>query len=134
MLEIASKTWKIHELISVQNHLQSLHSPFCYQFFIYALFVYRFAFSETLKQMYGVRSSQEFLPPMPSDGRTWSVMQSWALPTRSFLEFVMFSRSARSFSYLCDSVVQKFIHWLTVVDNFPYLQNVYRCTRCANVR
>ncbi|KAK9088788.1 hypothetical protein Scep_027870 [Stephania cephalantha] len=26
------------------------------------------------------------------DGSTWSVMQSWVMPTRSFLEFVMFSR------------------------------------------
>ncbi|KAL0538154.1 hypothetical protein IC582_027155 [Cucumis melo] len=52
----------------------------------------KFAFSETLKMMYGIKSDQEFLPPMPADGYTWSAMQSWALPTRSFLEFVMFSR------------------------------------------
>ncbi|KVH91086.1 hypothetical protein Ccrd_006880 [Cynara cardunculus var. scolymus] len=32
------------------------------------------------------------LPPMPVDGDTWSVMHSWAMPTKSFLEFVMFSR------------------------------------------
>jgi hypothetical protein len=32
------------------------------------------------------------LPHMPNDGDTWAVMQSWVLPTRSFLEFVMFSR------------------------------------------
>ncbi|XP_010556580.1 PREDICTED: uncharacterized protein LOC104825864 [Tarenaya hassleriana] len=51
----------------------------------------RFAFNETLKKMYGVKHLDS-LPPMPEDGDTWSVMQSWALPTRSFLEFIMFSR------------------------------------------
>lgn len=52
----------------------------------------RFAFSEALKRMYGLKYNLESLPPMPVDGDTWSVMHSWALPTRSFLEFVMFSR------------------------------------------
>lgn len=52
----------------------------------------KFAFSETLKKMYGLKHDLESLPPMPQDGDTWSVMQSWALPTKSFLEFVMFSR------------------------------------------
>ena len=52
----------------------------------------RFAFSETLKRMYGIKHDLNSLPPMPEDGGTWSVMQSWALPTKSFLEFVMFSR------------------------------------------
>ncbi|GLU00759.1 hypothetical protein SLE2022_181040 [Rubroshorea leprosula] len=51
----------------------------------------RFAFSEAFKRMYGVEQDLNSLPPMPEDG-TWSVTQSWALPTRSFLEFVMFSR------------------------------------------
>ncbi|KFK30705.1 hypothetical protein AALP_AA6G017100 [Arabis alpina] len=51
----------------------------------------RFAFNETLKKMYGIKNLDS-LPPMPEDGDTWSVMQSWAVPTRSFLEFVMFSR------------------------------------------
>uniref|UniRef100_M4C9S0 Glycosyl transferase family 1 domain-containing protein n=1 Tax=Brassica campestris TaxID=3711 RepID=M4C9S0_BRACM len=51
----------------------------------------RFAYNETLKKMYSVKNIDS-LPPMPEDGDTWSVMQSWALPTRSFLEFVMFSR------------------------------------------
>ncbi|XP_027334148.1 uncharacterized protein LOC113848922 isoform X2 [Abrus precatorius] len=37
-------------------------------------------------------NDMDSLPPMPVDGDTWSVMQSWALPTRSFLEYVMFSR------------------------------------------
>lgn len=50
------------------------------------------AFSESLKRMYGIKHELEFLPLMPQDGDTWSVMQSWVLPTRSFLEFVMFSR------------------------------------------
>ncbi|KAI4328856.1 hypothetical protein L6164_021179 [Bauhinia variegata] len=52
----------------------------------------KFAFSEALRSMYGVKGDLDSLPPMPIDGDTWSVMQSWALPTRSFLEFVMFSR------------------------------------------
>ncbi|XP_059636106.1 uncharacterized protein LOC132278330 [Cornus florida] len=52
----------------------------------------RFAFSEALKQMYGIKHEQNYLPPMPVNGDTWAVMHSWALPTRSFLEFVMFSR------------------------------------------
>lgn len=48
-----------------------------------------------MRRMYGLKDDTEFLPPMPVDGDTWSVMLSWALPTRSFLEFVMFSRCAR---------------------------------------
>ncbi|KAF7826114.1 Glycosyl transferase [Senna tora] len=52
----------------------------------------KFAFSEALRRMYGIKDDLDSLPPMPGDGNTWSVMQSWALPTRSFLEFVMFSR------------------------------------------
>lgn len=52
----------------------------------------KFAFAEALKRMYGIKRDLDSLPPMPVDGGTWSVMQSWALPTRSFLEFVMFSR------------------------------------------
>jgi len=45
-----------------------------------------------MRKMYGLKDDVDSLPPMPVDGDTWSVMQSWALPTRSFLEFVMFSR------------------------------------------
>ncbi|CAL9007370.1 unnamed protein product [Prunus brigantina] len=52
----------------------------------------KFAFSEAFKRMYGLKYNIESLPPMPVDGDTWSVMHSWALPTKSFLEFVMFSR------------------------------------------
>ncbi|KAG5565936.1 hypothetical protein RHGRI_001757 [Rhododendron griersonianum] len=52
----------------------------------------KFAFSEALKKMYGINHNWTSLPPMPIDGDTWSVMHSWVLPTRSFLEFVMFSR------------------------------------------
>ncbi|KAG2590197.1 hypothetical protein PVAP13_5NG280500 [Panicum virgatum] len=54
----------------------------------------RLAFSEAFQRMYGVQLDHELdsLLYMPSDGDTWSVMQSWVLPTRSFLEFVMFSR------------------------------------------
>ncbi|XWS35849.1 hypothetical protein CRYUN_Cryun20dG0031600 [Craigia yunnanensis] len=52
----------------------------------------KFAFSEALKRMYGIQNDLNSLLPMPEDGGTWSVMQSWALPTKSFQEFVMFSR------------------------------------------
>lgn len=52
----------------------------------------QFAFSEALKKMYGIKHNLSSLPPMPTDGDTWSVTHSWVLPTRSFLEFVMFSR------------------------------------------
>ncbi|CAL5397632.1 unnamed protein product [Camellia sinensis] len=52
----------------------------------------KFAFSEALKKMYGIKHDLMSLPPMPMDGDTWSVMHSWVLPTKSFLEFVMFSR------------------------------------------
>lgn len=38
--------------------------------------------------MYGVHPDHDLdsLLHMPNDGDTWSVMQSWVLPTRSFLE------------------------------------------------
>nr|GMC89454.1 Phosphatidyl-myo-inositol mannosyltransferase [Ipomoea batatas] len=51
------------------------------------------AFSKAMKQMYGI-NLQNFsaVPPMPAVGGNWSVRHSWVLPTRSFLEFAMFSR------------------------------------------
>ncbi|CAN0825132.1 hypothetical protein LINGRAHAP2_LOCUS314 [Linum grandiflorum] len=53
----------------------------------------KLAFSKAMRKMYGTNEDLESLPPMPVDGGdTWSVMYSWALPSRSFLEFVMFSR------------------------------------------
>ncbi|KAK1269792.1 hypothetical protein QJS04_geneDACA006975 [Acorus gramineus] len=52
----------------------------------------RFAVSEALRKMYNLQHDIDPLPPMPVDGDTWSVMHSWVLPSRSFLEFVMFSR------------------------------------------
>ncbi|KAJ0430356.1 putative glycosyl transferase, family 1 [Helianthus annuus] len=52
----------------------------------------KFAFSEALKNMYGLRGNLTSLPPMPVDGDSWSVMHSWTMPTKSFVEFVMFSR------------------------------------------
>ncbi|KAL3624422.1 hypothetical protein CASFOL_031090 [Castilleja foliolosa] len=52
----------------------------------------QFVFYETLKQMYGVKHNLSSLPKMPSDGGTWSVSYSWVLPTKSFVDFVMFSR------------------------------------------
>ncbi|KAL3829708.1 hypothetical protein ACJIZ3_018510 [Penstemon smallii] len=52
----------------------------------------KFAFSEALGKMYGIKHNLSSLPPMPMDEGTWSVMHSWVLPTKSFVEFVMFSR------------------------------------------
>uniref|UniRef100_A0A0E0C4S5 Glycosyl transferase family 1 domain-containing protein n=1 Tax=Oryza meridionalis TaxID=40149 RepID=A0A0E0C4S5_9ORYZ len=54
----------------------------------------RSAVLKAFQRMYGVQLDDDLhtLPLMPNDGDTWSVMQSWVLPTRSFLEFVMFSR------------------------------------------
>ncbi|XP_020517679.1 uncharacterized protein LOC18425470 isoform X2 [Amborella trichopoda] len=52
----------------------------------------RFAFKEAFRRIYGLQEDWNSLPPMPADGYSWSVMHSWALPTRSFLELVMFSR------------------------------------------
>ncbi|XP_047319533.1 uncharacterized protein LOC124923611 [Impatiens glandulifera] len=52
----------------------------------------KFVFLETLKRMYGIKTNFTSLPSMPADGDTWSVRHSWVLPTKSFLEFVMFSR------------------------------------------
>ncbi|KAI3701268.1 hypothetical protein L2E82_45919 [Cichorium intybus] len=52
----------------------------------------KFAYSEAFKKIYGIKGNLTILPPMPVDGDTWSVMNSWAMPTKSFLEFVMFSR------------------------------------------
>ncbi|KAJ8433649.1 hypothetical protein Cgig2_002320 [Carnegiea gigantea] len=52
----------------------------------------RSGFSDALKKMYGIKHDWVSLPSMPMDGDTWSVMHSWALPTRSFLEYVMFAR------------------------------------------
>jgi len=52
--------------------------------------------------MYGVslEHNLDTLPKMPKDEDSWSVMHSWALPTRSFLEYVMFSRYLSSSRYL----------------------------------
>ncbi|XP_024988831.1 uncharacterized protein LOC112523447 [Cynara cardunculus var. scolymus] len=52
----------------------------------------KFAFSDALKKMYGVKDNSTSLPPMPVDGGSWSLMHSWCMPTKSFVEFVMFSR------------------------------------------
>ncbi|XP_057873676.2 uncharacterized protein LOC131079678 isoform X2 [Cryptomeria japonica] len=52
----------------------------------------RIVFSDTLKRMYGLPKTWMAVPPMPSDGDSWSVLHSWAMPTKSFLELVMFAR------------------------------------------
>lgn len=56
--------------------------------------------------MYGIKDDLDALPPMPVDGDPWPVMHSWALPTRSFLEFVMFSRYSRLHQFF---FVQEFL-------------------------
>lgn len=52
----------------------------------------RSVFLQVFKQMYGLPSNWTLLPPMPADYGNWSVLHCWAMPTSSFLEFVMFSR------------------------------------------
>ncbi|XP_075488054.1 uncharacterized protein LOC142527203 [Primulina tabacum] len=52
----------------------------------------RIAFSEAMKIMYGIKQNLDILPPMPLEKSTFSVMHCWVLPTKSFMEFVMFSR------------------------------------------
>lgn len=58
--------------------------------------LWRFAVAEVLRRMYNIQLDWNSLPQMPKDGDSWSVMHSWVLPTRSFLEFVMFSRYGAS--------------------------------------
>lgn len=55
--------------------------------------------------MYGIKNDLNSLPQMPIDGDTWSIMHSWAMPTRSFLEFVMFSRFENLHFCLCEKRV-----------------------------
>lgn len=52
----------------------------------------RVVFLDAFKRMYSLPESWMAVPPMPIDGDSWSVLHSWAMPTRSFLEFVMFAR------------------------------------------
>ncbi|XP_057789411.1 uncharacterized protein LOC131006247 isoform X2 [Salvia miltiorrhiza] len=52
----------------------------------------RAAFEDAFRRMYGLPSNVEALPPMPQGGGHWLALHSWAMPTSSFLEFVMFSR------------------------------------------
>ncbi|KAI5063832.1 hypothetical protein GOP47_0020502 [Adiantum capillus-veneris] len=52
----------------------------------------RSVFMDVFKQMYGLPSTWASLPPMPVDGGKWSALHCWAMPTSSFLEFVMFAR------------------------------------------
>ncbi|XP_047956041.1 uncharacterized protein LOC125201826 isoform X1 [Salvia hispanica] len=52
----------------------------------------RTAFEDAFRRMYGLPSNVEALPPMPQGGGHWSALHGWAMPTSSFLEFVMFSR------------------------------------------
>jgi hypothetical protein len=52
----------------------------------------REAFVRAWRQMYGLPSNWTDLPPMPTDGGTWSALHCWALPTSSFVELVIFAR------------------------------------------
>ncbi|XP_039022227.1 uncharacterized protein LOC120154598 isoform X2 [Hibiscus syriacus] len=52
----------------------------------------RTAFENAFRKMYNLPSDIEALPPMPQDEGHWSSLHSWVMPTKSFLEFVMFSR------------------------------------------
>ncbi|CAN6477088.1 unnamed protein product [Victoria cruziana] len=52
----------------------------------------RHLFEKAFRHMYGLPSNVTALPPMPFDGGYWSILHSWAMPTRSFMEFVIFSR------------------------------------------
>ncbi|RZC70593.1 hypothetical protein C5167_033734 [Papaver somniferum] len=52
----------------------------------------RTVFAKVFRQMYGLPPEVEALPPMPEDGGHWSALHNWLMPTRSFVEFVMFSR------------------------------------------
>ncbi|XP_057869803.2 uncharacterized protein LOC131076577 [Cryptomeria japonica] len=52
----------------------------------------RTIFTDAFKNMYNLPETWTGLPPMPLDGDSWSVLHSWAMPTSSFLELVMFAR------------------------------------------
>ncbi|KAE8713879.1 hypothetical protein F3Y22_tig00110204pilonHSYRG00165 [Hibiscus syriacus] len=52
----------------------------------------RTAFENAFRKMYNIPSDMKALPPMPQDEGHWSSLHSWVMPTKSFLEFIMFSR------------------------------------------
>lgn len=52
----------------------------------------REAFAGSLRRMYGLSANWTALPPMPADSGTWSALHSWAMPTSSFVELVLFAR------------------------------------------
>ncbi|CAM6088307.1 unnamed protein product [Calypogeia fissa] len=52
----------------------------------------RSIFYDTFKQTYGLPSHWKELPLMPTDTGTWAAMHCWAMPTTSFLEYIMFAR------------------------------------------
>ncbi|KAK4766182.1 hypothetical protein SAY87_007824 [Trapa incisa] len=52
----------------------------------------RNAFEQAFRKMYSLPPQIEALPPMPEDGGHWSTLNSWVMPTPSFLEFMMFTR------------------------------------------
>ncbi|KAJ7532729.1 hypothetical protein O6H91_13G016800 [Diphasiastrum complanatum] len=52
----------------------------------------RSVFLDAFRQMYGLPVSWKNLPPMPASGGLWAAMHCWAMPTSSYMEFIMFSR------------------------------------------
>ncbi|MQL84142.1 hypothetical protein Taro_016658 [Colocasia esculenta] len=48
-------------------------------------------FEDAFRLMYALPNDISALPPMPATGH-WSALNSWVMPTQSFLEFIMFSR------------------------------------------
>ncbi|KAK1266144.1 hypothetical protein QJS04_geneDACA000237 [Acorus gramineus] len=52
----------------------------------------RTVFEDSFRQMYNLSHDMPGLPYMPADGNLWSSLNSWVMPTSSFLEFMMFSR------------------------------------------
>lgn len=61
--------------------------------------------------MYGIKDNSTIIPPMPLDGDTWSVTNSWAMPTKSYLEFVMFSRSVDNFCLVNKAINRGFVQF-----------------------
>lgn len=52
----------------------------------------REAYAGSLRRMYGLPVNWTNLPPMPAGDGTWSALHSWAMPTSSFVELVLFAR------------------------------------------
>ena len=53
-----------------------------------AMFIIQGSFCLSLRRIANLTA----LPPMPADSGTWSGLHSWAMPTSSFVELVLFAR------------------------------------------